>query len=206
MTLTVETGSGVQGADSFVTLIEANAYWAANGAPAAWTGLDDAGKESRLRAAARYLGDSQRLPFTGTPLSWDQALAWPRSGATANGAPVPANAVPSVVKVAQCVLAVTGFAAGILGVPSTVPSSAGNVRSKQIGPLAKSFFSPEEMAKGGAAAQVAAPADIVGLLYGLLDVGLLPMPGVVERPVPGPSTGAVLQPSTLLPGSFPDWP
>ena len=184
MPLTVEDGTLVAGADSYVSLDDADDWWAANGAPVAWTGLTDAAKEGRLRAAARYLQDGQRLPFTGTLHVWDQSLVWPRVGATNYGTAVPSDAVPGQVIDAQLWLTVYGLAAGALtGTPGT-PATNGNLRSQQLGPIARSFFSPKEMAEGQAAASNSAPADLVGLLFGLLDQGLLPLPGVIERRAP----------------------
>lgn len=210
MPLTVEDGTLVTGADSYVSLDDADAWWTANGAPVAWTGLSDAAKEGRLRAAARYLQDAQRLPFTGAPHAWDQALVWPRLGALNFGIPVPSDAIPGPVIDAQLWLTVYGYAAGVIaGTPST-PSANGNLKSQQLGSIARSFFSPKEMAEGGAALTNSAPADVVGLLYGLLDQGLLPLPGVIERRAP--SMGASqIEPSSLDDGTqiyrtIPWWP
>lgn len=163
MPLTVEDGTLVAGADSYVSLADANTYWDGNGAPTAWTSLTDQAKEGRLRAAARYLQDGQRLPFTGTLHAWDQALVWPRVGATNYGTAVPSDAVPGQVIDAQLWLTVYGLGTGALtGTPGT-PATNGNLRSQQLGPIARSFFSPKEMAEGQAAASNSAPADLVGL-------------------------------------------
>ena len=206
MPLTVEDGALVANADSYVSLADANAYWAANGAPAAWTSLDDAGKEARLRGAARYLQDQQRLPYTGAIAAWDQALAWPRVGASNYGVAVPASAIPAAIKQAQIWLAVHGYAAGIIGQTGTAATSS-NVRSQQIGPLSKSYFSTRELAEGKAVADASAPADLVGMLYGLIDVDDLPTPGVLgQKKVPVIGTSAVLVDSTLPDASFPEWP
>ena len=210
MPLTVEDGTLVAGADSYVSLDDADDWWAANGAPVAWTGLTDAAKEGRLRAAARYLQDGQRLPFTGSPHAWDQALVWPRVGALYFGIPVPSDAIPGLVIDAQLWLTVYGLAAGALtGTPGT-PATNGNLRSQQLGPIARSFFSPKEMAEGQAAASNSAPADVVGLLFGLLDQGLLPLPGVIERRAPSMGASQVdpcsLDDATRFLHRMPRWP
>jgi len=210
MPLTVEDGTLVAGADSYVSLDDADDWWAANGAPVAWTGLTDAAKEGRLRAAARYLQDGQRLPFTGAPHAWDQALVWPRVGALYFGIPVPSDAIPGAVIEAQLWLTVYGYAAGVIaGTPST-PSANGNLKSQQLGPIARSFFSPKEMAEGGAALTNSAPADVVGLLFGFLDQGLLPLPGVVERRAPAMGASQVdpcsLDDVTHFLHRMPRWP
>lgn len=210
MPLTVEDGTLVAGADSYVSLDDANTYWDGNGAPTAWTALTDPAKEGRLRAAARYLQDGQRLPFTGTLHAWNQALVWPRVGATNYGTAVPSDAVPGQVIDAQLWLTVYGYAAGVIaGTPST-PSANGNLKSQQLGPIARSFFSPKEMAEGGAALTNSAPADVVGLLFGFLDQGLLPLPGVIERRAPAMGASQVdpcsLDDVTHFLHRMPRWP
>jgi len=210
MPLTVEDGTLVTGADSYVSLADADLFWTDNGAPVAWTGLTTGAKEGRLRAAARYLQDGQRLPFTGAPHTWDQALVWPRVGAMYFGIPVPSDAIPGLVIEAQLWLTVYGYAAGVIaGTPST-PSANGNLKSQQLGPIARSFFSPKEMAEGGAALTNSAPADVVGLLFGLLDQGLLPLPGVIERRAPSMGASQVdpcsLDDVTRFLHRMPRWP
>ena len=211
MPLTVEDGTLVAGADTYVSLDDADDWWTANGAPVAWTGLTDAAKEGRLRAAARYLQDGQRLPFTGAPHAWDQALVWPRVGALYFGIPVPSDAIPGAVIEAQLWLSVYGYAAGVIAGSTSALSANGNLRSRQVGStLAQSFFSPKEMAEGGAALTNSAPADVVGLLFGLIDQGLLPLPGVIERRAPSMGASQVdpcsLDDVTHFLHRMPRWP
>jgi len=173
MSLTVEDGTLVTGADSYVSLADADIYWLANGDPAAWSALDDGDKEAKLRAAARYLNDGQRLPFTGTLHAWDQALVWPRVGASNFSVSVPSDRVPRQVIEAQLWLTLNGQAAGVGGTVSS-PALTGNVKSEQLGPLRKEYFSPKDMQTSSEVVVVSeAPADLVGMLYGLLDHALL---------------------------------
>ena len=173
MSLTVEDGTLVAGADSYVSLADADIYWLANGDPAGWSALDDAGKEAKLRAAARYLNDGQRLPFTGAPHAWDQALAWPRVGASNYSMSVPSDRIPPAVIEAQLWLTLNGQAAGVGSTVST-PALTGNVKREQLGPISKEYFSPKEMQTSTEVVVVSeAPADLVGMLYGLLDHALL---------------------------------
>ena len=148
--------------------------------------------------------------LTGSLLAWDQALAWPRTGAVFYALAVPSDVVPPQVVEAQLWLTVYGLAAGALaGTPAT-PATNGNLRSQQLGPIARSFFSPKEMAEGQAAASNSAPADLVGLLYGLLDQGLLPLPGVIERRAPSMGASQVdpcsLDDVTHFLHRMPRWP
>ena len=76
MTLTVEDGTGLAGADSLVSVAIADAYHTAMG-NTTWTGTD-AAKEIALRRATQYIDN--RYTYRGTKLTSTQALAWPRVG------------------------------------------------------------------------------------------------------------------------------
>lgn len=118
MALIVETGTGVTGANSFVALADADAYFAASG-ETTWTG-DDAAKEAALVRAGRYLNG---LRWKGDEVREGiQAMCWPRYGVPMQGgsgmayygnlylaggvydytACWPSGAVPEKVKQAQC--------------------------------------------------------------------------------------------------------
>jgi hypothetical protein len=77
MTLITETGSGVTGATSYVSLDEADSHFTAL-ANDDWTSATDSQRELALIRAALHI-DSYLYP--GTILDWDQGLKWPRSGA-----------------------------------------------------------------------------------------------------------------------------
>jgi hypothetical protein len=91
----LEATIGGAGANSFVTMEEAEAYFAARLHAEAWGGATAAAREQALRMAARMLN---RLRWHGTPGSATQALCWPRVGAPGAGA----GTIPGAVKAAQC--------------------------------------------------------------------------------------------------------
>lgn len=76
MALTVEDGTGLANADSYVSVADATAYHAAMG-NAAWAALDTDEKEWALRRATQYI--DVRYNYRGSPLRSTQALAWPRT-------------------------------------------------------------------------------------------------------------------------------
>ena len=80
MSLIVEDGTNVAGAESYVSLAEANAYFSSRGNPSDWTSLSDAVKEQYLREAADYLEMFYGHRWKGRRSENDQPLAWPRSG------------------------------------------------------------------------------------------------------------------------------
>jgi hypothetical protein len=86
---------GGTGANSFVTLAEAEGYFATRVGAEAWTGATAAVRTQALLLAARAL---EQLRWHGTRASASQALSWPRTG-------VPGatdGAIPAVIKAAQC--------------------------------------------------------------------------------------------------------
>ena len=80
MTLITETGSGVPGATSYVSLAEADSHFTAL-AHDDWTAAADGAREQALIRAALHI-DSYLYP--GVVLEPDQGLKWPRSGAYDN--------------------------------------------------------------------------------------------------------------------------
>lgn len=104
MSLTIEDGSGVVSANSFATVAEARAY---AGARALSLPATDADVEALLVKACDFLG-AQESRYQGQRSAVAQALAWPRSAVYLFGSlePLPSNQIPSILKQAQCQLAV----------------------------------------------------------------------------------------------------
>ena len=112
-TLVVETGSVVTGANSFVTLAEADAYHVLGG-NTAWTGTDEA-KEAALVKAGRYLNG---LAWKGRKTAFENPMSWPRfnvvdpdsdpiENITASHPAIytsllDSSVIPQAVKAAQC--------------------------------------------------------------------------------------------------------
>ena len=77
--LVVEDGTVVAGANSYVSVAEADAYLESNlSAYPTWIAFDVGDKGSLLQWATRYL--DQRARWYGTKTDADSALRWPRSG------------------------------------------------------------------------------------------------------------------------------
>lgn len=102
MTLTIEDGTIVAGADSWVTVAEWEAYAAAYGYTI--QAADEAAKEVILRTAQRAI--STRYVFKGVLVSDAQTTAVPRYwGGRIRGFPVAGDVVPTDFKDAQCEMA-----------------------------------------------------------------------------------------------------
>lgn len=118
MALTVETGSIVLGADSYVSLSDANAYFAKRNDPASWTAADDAAKENALRIATKIVDG--RYAFVGTLVDTNnQALDWPRYNAyDSQDRFYDSNEIPQPVKDAVCEFALVSLRDGDLTEPT----------------------------------------------------------------------------------------
>ena len=102
MTLIVEDGSIVTGADSFVSLTDARTLADKFG----WTlPVDDGDAESALRNGAAYIG-LQEPSLCGTRVSALQSLPFPRQGISLYGFPFANDAIPPQVIQAQIAAAV----------------------------------------------------------------------------------------------------
>lgn len=78
MALTVEDGTGLADAESFISVADATSYHANRG-NAAWAALaSDTVREQALRKATDYMEAAYRMKWAGKRVSVDQALSWPR--------------------------------------------------------------------------------------------------------------------------------
>lgn len=131
MTLTVETGSGVSGADTYADVAYADTYLESMGYTI-WAPLLTAEKEAALRMAARYL-DSKN--YVGSRYVYAQGLAWPRTGAVFDGVfDIPVNSIPENIKRAQCEAAIRA-AQGTL----TADTNGGYIIEETIGKITKRY-------------------------------------------------------------------
>ncbi len=76
MSLVVEDGTIVAGAESYLSVADADTYWGEHGSPTAWTGATTAVKEAALRYSTQWIDDN--FVWTGLIVSSAQVLDWPR--------------------------------------------------------------------------------------------------------------------------------
>ena len=162
MPLIVEDGSCVVGADSFVSLADANTYFENYGG--FWTG-DDPSKEAALRRASAYV--STAFKWLGTlTCGRNQSLAWPRTGVTdCNEYEIPADSVPREV-----VLATLSAASYELLYPGGLTPSvtAGKQALKEkVDVIEVTYMTPEQQGLSGGDA-VAAQRPVLTQINDLL--------------------------------------
>lgn len=78
MALIVEDGTGLAGAESYISVADADTYHTARGNETTWTDLDVTVKEQLLRKATEYMVQEYRLRWKGVRATAVQALDWPR--------------------------------------------------------------------------------------------------------------------------------
>lgn len=102
MALTIEDGSGVAGANSYIDVATARAYAAARGLtlPAA-----DGDVEALLIKAMDFI-EAYRGDFQGRKTAATNPLQWPRTGVILDGYSLAEDAIPQVLKDAQAQLAI----------------------------------------------------------------------------------------------------
>lgn len=106
MTITVEDGTVVPNADSYVTVAEADAVLVEDIAldSAAWNALDEENKEEFLKVATRFL--ERRFRWYGLPTVSGQSLQWPRTkNFDDKGDVINPGTIPKQLKDAQIELA-----------------------------------------------------------------------------------------------------
>jgi hypothetical protein len=142
MALIVEDGTGKPDAESYISVADATAYFAARGNET-WAALaDDTAREVLLRKATDYMQAAYAGKWAGQRVSAYQALDWPRAYVARRDvvggygpAPVywPNDEVPETVRRACAELAVRA-AAGDLS-----PDLTAQVKQETVGPISVTY-------------------------------------------------------------------
>jgi len=126
----VEDGTGVAGANSYVSLADADTYFA-DRSNSTWAALDNTVKQKGLLDATEYVGSLYRGSWLGSLYSTEQGLDWPRVGAyDPEGRPL--DGVPKDLQAAICRLALESATNGDL---VTSQDRGGQVKREKIGPI-----------------------------------------------------------------------
>jgi hypothetical protein len=133
VSLIVEDGTGVIGAESFVSVADYRAYLAKWGVSLADA---DADCEVQLRRGTRDLCGTYRAQWPGRKEFWQASLDWPRVYAfDVNDLPILPGTIPQEVKDAECELAYRSKSVALA--PDLV--RGGRIHSIKVGPVEKVF-------------------------------------------------------------------
>ena len=138
MALIVEDGSNVPGAESYASVIYADAYHAARG-KTDWAELTTERKEQALRRSTDYMIQFYRPRWEGYRTNTGQALDWPRSLVEIKdtnyiGSYIDTNSVPDEIKRACCELALISISG------SLAPNIERETASESIDGISVSYF------------------------------------------------------------------
>lgn len=102
--LTVEDGSALAAADSYIDLEDADLYHVNRG-NTDWTGTDSE-RCRALRRATQFLDARYRMRWKGTKATSGQALSWPRDSMTdEDGNGIDSDTIPQAIKDTVCEIA-----------------------------------------------------------------------------------------------------
>lgn len=139
--LTVEDGTGLPDADSYVGVGEADAILLAEVGNESWPESAAEDRERALRTATRVIDMTQR--WLGVPTTTTQALAWPRMYAMrpdGSGGEIASDEIPTALKVA-----VTYFAARLLQEPTYLHDlDDAGVAAKSAGGTSRSYRTQQQ--------------------------------------------------------------
>lgn len=107
----MEDGSGIAGAESYISVADADTRHT-NLGNTAWTGATSV-KEAALRRATQYMLQAYRLRWSGMRVHFAQTLDWPRYDIMVDGFPVDVNSVPDAVKNACADLALKALSSDL---------------------------------------------------------------------------------------------
>jgi|15BtaG_2_1085339.scaffolds.fasta_scaffold03962_6 hypothetical protein len=128
MAITVEDGTGLAAADSYLSVADADTYHTKHGASTDWSGASTATKEEALRIATQYLDVVYSRRWIGVRQVETQSLAWPRwQVVDYDGFTIGDDEVPSQLEDATAELAVrhiteTGGLLPDIASPGTIQS------------------------------------------------------------------------------------
>ena len=144
MSLIVETGAIVAGAESYISVAETSAFHAARG-DTTWAIITTAQMEQALRRATDYMVHAYRLRWLGSRVSTAQTLDWPRSLVPIVDSPVcsyvETDVVPDAVKNACAMLARRAAAGPLLDDQERTKTSV------KVGPIETAWAAGSSQAK-----------------------------------------------------------
>ncbi len=118
--------------NSFITVAEADTYWATNLYATNWDGATTANKEKALKMATRIL--DEKVAWVGTRATSTQALGWGRTDVTWDGTTISSTTMPIQIQSATA-----QFAGDLLGSNLTANAEGKGLNSLKVGDITLDF-------------------------------------------------------------------
>lgn len=129
--MAIDSTPGGAAADSYVSVAEADAYWAKRSS-SAWAAADTEFKEAALVRATSFV--DAEYTWKGVRRTAEQALAWPRYDVCLDGYPLSPDEIPLKVKDAVCELALRALTGNLAD--DVLPQQ---VIETTVGPITKKY-------------------------------------------------------------------
>lgn len=141
-TLIVEDGTGLTGANTYLSLADADIYWVTNrGNPSPWSTADDDAKNVALLMGTAYLDFTYNGLWRGRRVARENSLDWPRwDFKDSDGFQIYSDEIPQAVKDAAAEAALRHLVENTAGtklLPDYFPGSIKRERKYLPGPLGK---------------------------------------------------------------------
>lgn len=142
MSIVVETGAGLEEANSFASVAFADSYHSARGKDS-WAAATQTKKEAALVVASDYVDAKYRSRWIGTKTKDSQSLTWPRYGAvTAEGGVISSTYIPVDIKRAVVELAGYVIDGVVLNPVSDAAKDKGPVTMEKVGDIEVQYAAP----------------------------------------------------------------
>jgi hypothetical protein len=169
MALVVEDGTGVAGAQSWVSVADSITYAKGVG-NTAWQDADNELREQALRRAVRYLDAAYGSRYAGWRTYADQPMSWPRSGVVYDdGYELLPDVIPMELQCAQIEAAFIEFTKPDSSVGGGASGGARLQKQVTVGPISVTY----EDSPAGAASKTVGAAGIP--VYGAVDGYMQPL-------------------------------
>lgn len=143
MALDIEDGTGLDTAEAYSSVSDADAYFLRRNLTV-WATLTTEAKEAALIAGAAYVTERYEPGLAGERTRVTQGLAFPRLGMLVGGALYPPDTVPLQVKTAALELAYESTRPG--GLWAVTDPNAPVVVERTVGPITRKFKAPDSTA------------------------------------------------------------
>lgn len=136
MALIVETGSIVAGAESYISVSDADTFHS-NRANTAWADAQTSEKEAALRKATDHIEARYGQRWQGAQVNPNvQPLSWPRVDVIVNDLELDNTSIPSAIKRACAEYALRALSGDLVA----DTERGGMVASESVGPISTSYF------------------------------------------------------------------
>lgn len=134
MAITIEDGTIIAGADSYITVAEADTIIAKYGKDSKWSSKVDSEKEALLVQAAGYL--DTKYNWKGTLVNLSQEMSFPRCGIYVDDMLVSESSIPTAIKRAQAFLAAEAIDTPLFSTKQGTDGSGALTANKvKVGPI-----------------------------------------------------------------------